>query len=211
MSDAGRPPRTATGEVIEGEEPRAWTRWPPTPRRPFPRAGALLVFVGLGLLARQFVPGLGLVTIFLLAVAGMFALDAAVTRARWPLLPAALLGALGLGRLAAEAGLVRGESITALLLGAVFLGWWALAGRSRPPDATRGAGGPFGRWPARSRGLMGSRPDWALWLGAIFVLIGLVQLTDEIPGLPDLGNLWPLVVVAVGVVLVAVGMRRERG
>ncbi len=197
------PPRT--GEVLERDDGRGWRRWPPAPRRPFPRAGALLVLVGIGLLARQLLPGLGLVTIFLLALAGMFALDVVVTRVRWPLLPAALLAALGIGRLASEVGLVRGESITALLLGAVFLGVWALSRRSpttrRPPRAG-GAAAPA----AVQRG----RPDWALWLGVIFAAIGVVQLTDDIPNLPDLGGLWPLVVVAVGVVLVVVGLRRER-
>lgn len=209
MTRPEQPPRTATGDVLEADE-RAWTRWPPSPRRPFPRAGALLVLVGLGLLVRQFVPGLGLVTIFLLAVAGMFALDAAMTRSRWPLLPAALLGALGVGRLATESGVVRGDGITALLLGAVFLGVWVLAGRSKTPVTASARRLPFGAGPAALVRPAG-RPDWALWLGVIFVLIGLVQLTDELPNLPDLGNLWPLVVVAAGVVLVVVGLRRERG
>jgi hypothetical protein len=61
------------------------------------------------------------------------------------------------------------------------------------------------------RVLAGGRPAWALWLGAIFVLIGVVQLTDELPNFPDVGNLWPLVVVGVGLVLLVAGMRRERG
>jgi hypothetical protein len=164
------------------------------------------VLVGVGLLARQALPGLGLVTIFLLALAGMFVLDVVFTRARWPLLPAGLLAALGVGRLASEVGLVRGESITALLLGAVFLALWALAGRgatARRP--TRGAGSAAPAVVARV-----GRPDWALWLGVIFAAIGVVQLTDEIPNVPDLGGLWPLVVVAVGFVLVVVGLRRER-
>ncbi len=200
-----QPPRT--GEVLDRDDGRGWTRWPPTPRRPFPRAGALLVVGGIGLLARQVLPGLGLVTIFLLALAGMFALDVVFTRARWPLLPAALLAALGIGRLASEVGLVRGESITALLLGGVFLGLWALAGRGATTThghARRpGSGAPLAI--ART-----GRPDWALWLGVIFAAIGVVQLTDDIPNLPDLGGLWPLVVVAVGFVLVVVGLRRER-
>lgn len=209
MTTGQEPPRAASGDVLEGDA-RGWTRWPPAPRRPFPRAGALLVLVGLGLLVRQFVPGLGLVTIFLLAVAGMFALDAVVTRARWPLLPAALLGALGIGRFATEAGVIRGDGVTALLLGAVFLGVWVLAGRSTTPVTTSARRMPFGSGPA-ALVRPASRPDWALWLGVIFALIGLVQLTDELPNLPDLGNLWPLVVVAAGAILVIVGLRRDRG
>ena len=156
-------------------------RWPMSVGggRSFPWPGVFLVLIGLGLLIRQVEPRVGIGTIILLALGLSFALHWVVTRSSWPLVPAFLLVALAFGRLLGELGLVRGDGPTALLLGIGMLAVWGYA---------RSQGRPLG---------------WALWLGAILALIGFVQLTDTLPGLPDIGGLWPLVVVGVGIALIA--------
>jgi hypothetical protein len=46
-----------------------------------------------------------------------------------------------------------------------------------------------------------ARRGWALWVGAILALIGLAQVSGSIPGLPDLGWLWPAAIIVIGAAL----------
>jgi hypothetical protein len=50
-----------------------------------------------------------------------------------------------------------------------------------------------------------------LWLAGILALVGILQLTAQLPGMLDLSGSWPLVLVLAGlVVIVASSRRRQR-
>ena len=159
--------------------------WPWAPGRPFPWLGVVLVLLGVGLLIRQLAPSISVLGLVLLAVGLAFAAAWLLARNRWAIVPALLLLALAAARLLGDLGLLRGEGWTALLLGAALLAIWLLGRRPR-----------------------GGR-DWALWLGVILVLVGLTQVSDQLPGVPDLSPVWPVVLVAAGAVLIAASARRR--
>ncbi len=89
----------------------------------------------------------------------------------------AVLLALAAARLGGELGYVSGDGWSALFLGAGLVIAFAVGRLQRV------------------------RRDWALWVGLILVLVGFAQVSDRITGLPDLGLLWPLAVIAIGAVL----------
>ncbi len=160
---------------------------PPWPGgRPFPWLGVILVLLGVGLLIRQLAPSISILGLILLAVGLAFAAAWLLGRARWARVPALLLLALAAARLLGDLGLLPGEGWTPLLLGAALVAIWLLRGRRR-----RGQ-------------------DWTLWLGVILALVGLTQVTDQLPGVPDLSPVWPVVLVAAGAVLIAIEVRRRR-
>ena len=54
----------------------------------------------------------------------------------------------------------------------------------------------------------GRRRRWPLVLAVFFALLGVTQLSDQIPWLPDLDVFWPMVFIAVGLVIVLDARRR---
>ena len=145
----------------------------------FPWLGALLLLLGVGLLARQLDARISLGGLLLLALGLAFAGAWLFSRQRWALVPASLLLALAAGRLLRDVGVVDGDGWTSLLLGAALLLVW-LVGRTQ-----------------------GGRHGWALWLGGLLLVVSLTQLSDRVPGFPDLGALWPVLLIVGGVVLIA--------
>jgi hypothetical protein len=171
----------------EGAEPADASGWPWGTGRPFPWLGVVLVLLGVGLLVRELLPAITVLGLVLLALGLAFAAAWLLRGARWAMVPALLLLALAAARLLGDLGLLRGEGWTPLLLGASLLAIWLLGRRGKAGH------------------------NWALWLGVILVLVGLTQVSDELPGVPDLSPAWPVVLIAAGAVLIAVSaMRRSR-
>jgi hypothetical protein len=187
------PPDAPTGPPVEDESWRARTAqrvgeepdwsgfgWSSSGRR-VPWLGVFLVALGAGLFLRQSVPEVGFTSLLLLALGAAFAVSWLYGGSRWATMPALLLLALGAARALAEAGVVAGDGWTPLLLGVALLLAWGI-----------------GR-------LQGASRSWALWIGGLFLLIGLSQVWDRIPGLesiPDLGLLWPVLIIAAGALLI---------
>ena len=145
--------------------------------RGVPWIGVLLVVVGGVLLLQQWFPGLRVSTILISALGIAFAVAWALNRSNFLLTPALVFLGLGAGLLVADLGYVRG-SVWPLTLGVALLALWAI-----------------GRSTQRPRG-------WALWLGGLLTIIGVIQLSGQIPGLPDVSNLWPLLLIVAGAVIV---------
>jgi hypothetical protein len=162
-------------ERAEGPEWAAWS-WG---RRgwSFPWLGVLLVLVGAGLLIQYFVPGVSSGTLVLAAIGLAFLAAWLFGRSRWAVVPGLLILALAVAGFARELHVYDGPGLTALALAAAFLLIWLLN---------------------YSRGV---RSSWPLWGLAIFGLIGLVQLSGRIAGIPELGALWPVLIIVIGVLL----------
>jgi hypothetical protein len=95
-----------------------------------------------------------------------------------------LILALALAGLARELNVYSGPGLTAGALAVAFLLIWVL-------DYSRGV-----------------RSTWPLWGLAIFGLIALVQASGRISGIPELGALWPVLIIVIGVLLL---MSARRG
>ena len=98
--------------------------------------------------------------------------------------PGLLILAVALARLIDELNIYRGPGTTSLCLTGAFGLIW-LIGYAR-----------------------GRRGTWSLWGLAIFGLIGLVQVSGRIAGVPELGALWPIVIILLGVLLLFSSRRR---
>ncbi len=146
--------------------------------RNVPWLGILLLLVGGVLLLEQLFPGVRFRTILIIGLGVAFAVGYVLSRSRWLVTPAFLFLGLGAGLLLTDLGAVRG-SAWPLTLGVAMLALWGIG------QATH-----------RPRG-------WALLIGGLLTVIGVVQLSGQIPGLPDLGNLWPalLIIAGAGVLL----------
>ncbi len=98
-----------------------------------------------------------------------------------------MIGALVVARLIDELGIYSGPGTTAIALSIAFLLIW-IVGSSRRDTRRRPS-------------------NWPLWGTAIFGLIGFVQLTGHFGGIPELGALWPLAIIALGLIVVFGGRR----
>jgi hypothetical protein len=146
--------------------------------------GIILILIGLGLLANQFVPdigryaplvvGLGLLIIFL------------VTRNAGALIGGMIVTGIGVGLLMDEQiATPSGSSWIPLCLGLGFLGIWVFGGLLRMPEAR----------------------FWPLIPGGILTFVGIVSLG----GLSSqVGQyVWPIVLILIGVVSIAGSLRRK--
>lgn len=158
--------------VGDGPEWAAWT-WSGGNRR-FSWLGVFLVLVGGWLLIQAVQPRISLTSLLLVALGVAFGAAWLVGGVRGAFVPAAVLLGLAASRLGGELGALVGDGYTALFLGAALVLAW-IVGRAQQV-----------------------RRDWALWLGAILLLIGFAQASDRIPGLPDLGLLGPAVIILAG-------------
>ncbi|HWH23313.1 MAG TPA: hypothetical protein VNW68_00300 [Candidatus Limnocylindria bacterium] len=169
-------------ERDEGPEWLAWT-WA-SRGRGFPWLGVLLVLIGLGLLIQYLFPTVGVGTLVLLAIGLAFLAGWLFGGSWFSMIPGALLVALAVARLIEELGLYVGPGVTALSLAGGFLFIWLVA-----QTANR-------------------RFGWAAWAAAIFGLIGIVQISGRLTGVPELGAFWPIVIIVVGIVLLWSARRR---
>jgi hypothetical protein len=176
--------RTYYNERAQGPEWAAWS-WG---RRgwSFPWLGILLVLVGVGLLIQYFVPTVSAGTLVLTAIALAFLAAWLFGRSRWAVVPGLLILALAVAGLARELNVYSGPGLTAAALAVAFLLIWLL-------DYARGV-----------------RSTWPLWGLAIFGLIALVQASGRIAGIPELGALWPVLIILIGVLLL-ISARRNPG
>lgn len=145
--------------------------------------GIILILIGLGLLANQFVPdigryaplvvGLGLLIIFL------------VTRNAGALIGGSIVTGIGIGLLMDEQFPATNGSWIPLCLGLGFLAIWVFGGLLRMPEAR----------------------FWPLIPGGILTFVGIAALG----GLSsDIGQyLWPVVLILIGVVSIAGSFRRR--
>jgi hypothetical protein len=86
--------------------------------------------------------------------------------------------------LARELNVYTGPGLTAAALAAAFLLIWML-------DYSRGV-----------------RSTWPLWGLAIFGLIAFVQVSGRMVDIPELGALWPVLIIVFGVLLLMSARRR---
>lgn len=167
--------RNYYNERAQGPEWAAWS-WG---RRGwnFPWLGILLVLVGVGLLIQYFVPGVSAGTLVLTAIALAFLAAWLLGSSRWAVVPGLLILALAVAGLARELNVYDGPGLTSLALAAAFTLIWLI-------DYARGV-----------------RSSWPLWGVAIFGLIGIVQISGRIVAIPELGALWPVLIIILGAVL----------
>lgn len=174
-----------------GEEPE-WMAWKWASRgKGFPWLGVLLVLIGMALLLQYVMQGTGIGagTLVLLAIGLAFLAGWLFGGSFFSMVPGVLLVALALARLIEELGLIfpRGEDVpglTSLALAAGFVVIWLIA-----------------YW-------RGRRWGWPLWAAGIFGLVGVVQASGWIIGIPEFGLLWPIIIIVIGVLLLIVARRR---
>ena len=177
-------PRNVTPGADDPHDRPEWGTWTWDGRsRGFPWLGVLLVLVGAGLLIQYFVPQVSAGTLVLVAIGLAFVAAWLFGGSYVAVVPGLLILALGVARLVEELNIYVGPGTTSLALAAAFLLIWVLGY-------------------ARRRLRM-----WPLWGAAIFGLIGLVQISGRISGIPELGALWPVAIIVVGV-LVLLSARR---
>jgi hypothetical protein len=169
-------------EREEGPEWQAWT-WA-NRGRGFPWLGVLLVLVGLGLLIQFLFPGVSVGTLVLLAVGLAFLAGWLFGGSWFSMIPGVLIVSLSSGRLLQELGIATGPGITSLALAAGLLIIWAVA-RTRRRNYTL-----------------------ALWAAALFGLIGFIQVSGRLVGIPELGAFWPVVIIIIGLILLYNARRR---
>jgi hypothetical protein len=171
------------------EEPE-WMAWKWATRgKGFPWLGVLLVLIGAALLIQFALPGVGVGTLVLLAIGLAFLAGWIFGGSFFSMVPGVLLVFLALARLLEEIGLFfpRGQDVpglTSLALAAGFIVIWLIA-------SSRGR-----RW------------GWPLWAAGIFGLVGVVQASGWIVGIPELGLLWPVLIILAGLALMLAARRR---
>jgi hypothetical protein len=106
-------------------------------------------------------------------------------RSRWAVVPGLVILGLAAAGLARELNVYDGPGITAAALAVAFLLIWVL-------DYARGV-----------------RSTWPLWAVAIFGLIAIVQVSGRISGIPELGALWPVLIIVIGVLLLFSARQRR--
>lgn len=179
-------PRNVTPGGPPDQEPE-WFGWSwQSSGRSFPWLGALLVLVGAALLIQYFVPGVSFGTLILLAIGVAFVAGWLFGRSFFALILGLLILAVAVARLIDELGIYTGPGTTSVCVAVALLAIW-LAGYAR-----------------------GRRRTWPLWGAAIFGLVGLVQVATRLTPVPDLGALWPALIVVVGILLLLNARRGAR-
>jgi hypothetical protein len=175
--------RNYYNERAQGPEWAAWS-WG---RRGwnFPWLGILLVLVGAGLLIQYFFPVVSAGSLVLTAIGLAFLAAWLFGGSRWAVVPGLVILGLAVAGLARELNIYDGPGITAAALAVAFLLIWLL-------DYARGL-----------------RSTWPLWAVAIFGLIAIVQVSGRISGIPELGALWPVLIILIGVLLLFSARQRR--
>ncbi len=155
-------------------------------RERLPWVGIFLVAFGAALLIGQVTTPVSALSLLFDALAASFLITLLINGARGALIPCLFFLALGLAGTLSDLGYLSGPGWGTFFVGLGFLVAW-LIGLA---------------W--------GGRSGWALWAGLVFGTIGGVQVLGHIPGFPDLGQLWPLLLVALGLWIIWRAYTRPR-
>lgn len=156
--------------------------------RGYPWAGAILVLLGAAFLLHQLVPALDATALVALALGAALVSLWILGRSRLALWAGAILLGYAAARLLVGADVLTGRGWTTLGIGLGLAAGW-LASRVR---------GGVGTWP--------------LLLAALFALVGAAQLGEAQPFMRDVDRFGaPVVVIAIGVLLIASQAWRGRG
>ena len=140
--------------------------------------GAILILLGVGLLALQFVEGLSEAVILFL-IGGVFVAGYLYTRAYGLLIPGCILLGLGLGSVGGSSITSVSEDMFVLLgLGVGFIAIWVI------PLVYEGKS----IW-------------WPLIPGAVLIVVGLAEGNEALQRLVEDG--WPLILVLIGLLILA--------
>lgn len=172
--------RRAMDEREQGPEWQAWT-WSRRGRG-FPWLGVLLVLIGVALLLQYVVPAVSVGTLVLLAIGLAFLAGWLFGRSWFSMIPGVLFVALGVAELIEDLALLgpAGEDVAGLASAALAIGFLVIWGVGQ---AT------------------GRRWSWPLWGAGLFGLIAVAQLSGRLIGIQELGFLWPVLIIVVGVLL----------
>jgi hypothetical protein len=147
-------------------------------RERLPWIGIFLVAFGAALLVGQVTTPLSAGTLLLDAFAVTFLLTWLVNGARGALLPTLIFTALGAAASLSDLAVISGGGWGTFFLGVAFAVAWLLG---------RAWGGGYG---------------WTAGIAVVFLVLGGIQIAGRIPGWPDLGRLWPLLIVLLGAWLI---------
>lgn len=147
--------------------------------------GAVLVAIGLALFATN-VLGLGDAGA-IGSVSAVLLIAYALTRSYGSLIPGMILAGAAIGTGVQDAGYDETGGFVAVYIGAGFLGIWLLDLFARGPS----------RW-------------WPLIPGSLLVVFGTATVTEGTPAGALIEQLWPLALVAAGLVLIATAVRMAR-
>lgn len=152
----------------------------------FPWLGILLVLVGVALLIQAALPPntVSAGTVLLFAIGAALIAGWLFGGSWFAAIPGLLLLALGVARMTGELNIYTGPGITALSLAVAFVLIWAIG-------------------LARDR-----RTRWPLVAAVILGLIGIIQISGQLTNIPELGVVWPVVIIVVGVLLLISARRR---
>jgi hypothetical protein len=170
-------------ESGRADEGAYWTGTWTSSGRSFPWLGVLLVLIGVALLVAYAFPGVSSSTLVLLAIALAFLAGWIFGRSYVAMIFGFLTLALGVAELIEDMGLIGGPAqdvpgLWSASLAFAFLAIWLVG------------------WATRRRS------TWPLWGAAIFGVLGVIELSGRLSGLPIMGALWALIIIAVGVFLV---------
>jgi len=168
-------PSGPAGSAASGPPPaQSWAWSFDGGRERLPWAGLFLIAFGVALLVGQLTTPLSAGALLLDAIAVTFILTWLGNGARGAFLPALVFVALGAATTLSDLGVISGGGWGTFFLGLAFAAAW-LAGRAW--------GGGYG---------------WTAWLAVLCLLFGGIQIVGRIPGWPDLGRLWPVLIVLLG-------------
>lgn len=179
----------AQEQVEQREDQKDWTgsSWATSRGRNFPWLGILLVLVGVALLIQAALPAntVSAGTVLLFAIGAALIAGWLFGGSWFAAIPGLLLLALGVARLISELKIYDGPGTTALSLAAAFVVIWAIG-------------------LARER-----KSRWPLVAAVVLALIGFVQVFGKLSNIPELGVVWPVVIIVVGVLFLISARRRQ--
>jgi hypothetical protein len=144
----------------------------------FPWFAVLLLVLGIGLLIEILIPDLSFGSLLILAAGVAFGAAWLYGRIIGATMPALILTAWGLASVGRDFEVLTGDGWNTLFIGIAFLIGWGL--------------GRFQK----------VRREWALWIGAILVIIGLADTSDALPFDVSLAVIIPLAMIAIGAYIV---------
>lgn len=163
---------------------RSW-RWSSNDQST-PWIAILLLVLGVGLLIELLVPDLRFGSIIILAAGLAFGAVWLFGRVVGATVPALVLIGWGLAGVGSDLGILAGDGWGSLFIGIGFLIGWGV-----------------GRF-------QGARRQWALVIGVILGVVGLADVSDNLPFDVDVAVVIPLAMIVIGVYLIVRSRLPER-